>query len=81
MFSVGMLSLLVRALFAIVLGCFKGFFLILITGKNGWVTEVILKFSTLRVVRHCTGCPERWWVPHPWRQPRSGWASEHLMEL
>jgi len=29
-----------------------------------------------------TGCPERWWVLHLCRQPRSGWmGSEHLMEL
>jgi len=21
-----------------------------------------------------TGCPERWWMPHPWRLSRSGWT-------
>ena len=41
------------------------------------------KIFTVRVVRHClSDCPERWWVPHPWRQPRSGWMGfENLMEL
>jgi len=25
-----------------------------------------------------TGCPERWWMPHPWRHLRSGWRGfEH----
>ena len=23
------------------------------------------KLFTLRAVRHCTGCPERWWCPIP----------------
>ena len=34
----------------------------------------------MRVVRY--RLPKRQWVPHPWRQPRSGWmGSEHVMEL
>jgi len=30
----------------------------------------------IKVVRHWhTGfCPERWWMSHPWRHPRSGWT-------
>jgi len=20
-----------------------------------------------------TGCPERWWMPHPWKHSSSGW--------
>lgn len=31
-------------------------------------------FVTVRVVRHCTGCPGRWWMPHPWGQSRLGWT-------
>ena len=34
------------------------------------------------MVRHWHRLPRELWVPHPCRQPRSGWmGSEHLMEL
>jgi len=31
------------------------------------------KCFTQRVVWHWHCCPERLWVPHPWRCPRTGW--------
>jgi len=27
----------------------------------------------MRVVKHWTGWPERWWMPYPWKHSRSGW--------
>ena len=30
------------------------------------------KFFTVRVVR-CWNCPERLWMPYPWRCSRPGW--------
>jgi len=27
--------------------------------------DIRKKLCTLRAVRHCTGCPERWWCPIP----------------
>ena len=30
-------------------------------------------FFTQRVVRHWHSCPEKLWVPHPWRCSRPGW--------
>jgi len=37
------------------------------------------KFSALRVVRARNRLPREQWVPHPWRNPRSGctghWAA------
>lgn len=32
-----------------------------------------MKHSVQRIWGTGTGCPENWWVLHPWRQPRSGW--------
>jgi len=31
------------------------------------------KFYTMRVVRPWHSCPEKLWVPHPWRHSRPGW--------
>ena len=31
------------------------------------------KFFTMRVVRCWNSCPERLWMPHPWRCSRPGW--------
>ena len=31
------------------------------------------KFLTVRVVRCWNSCPERLWMPHPWRRSRPGW--------
>ena len=36
--------------------------------------DIRKKFLTIRAMRTGTGCPERWWMPHTWRQPRSGWT-------
>ena len=31
------------------------------------------KFFTRRMVRCWNSCPERLWMPHPWRHSRPGW--------
>jgi len=31
------------------------------------------KFFTVRVVKHSNSCPERQWMPPPWRHLRSSW--------
>ena len=36
--------------------------------------DVRKKFFMLKVVSPGTGCPERWEMPHPWKQSRSGWT-------
>jgi len=28
-----------------------------------------------------TNCPERWWMSHPWRHPRSGWRGSEQCDL
>ena len=39
-------------------------------------------FFTVRIVKHCNKLHREVVVPHPWRQPRSGWmGSENPMEL
>jgi len=37
--------------------------------------EVRLRFilESLQKRGTGTGCPERWWMPYPWRHPRLGW--------
>jgi len=35
--------------------------------------DIRKKFFTVRMVRTGTACPERWWMPHPWRHSRSDW--------
>lgn len=44
-------------------------------GEVKW--DLSKKFFVLRAVRNCTGCPKKWWMPHPCGHPRSGcWGSE-----
>jgi len=31
------------------------------------------KFFTMRVVKHCPGCPEKLWMSPLWRCSRPGW--------
>jgi len=35
--------------------------------------DIRKKFLTLRVVRHRTDCPERLWMPPPWKHSKPGW--------
>jgi len=35
--------------------------------------DVVKKFFTQRAVRQWHSCPEKLWVPHPWRHSRPGW--------
>ena len=35
--------------------------------------DIKRKFFTIRVVRCWNSCPERLWMPHPWRCSRPGW--------
>jgi len=35
--------------------------------------DVRRKFFIQRVVRHWHSCPEKLWVPHPWRCSRPNW--------
>lgn len=37
------------------------------------VGEAILVCDCFEVMGTITGCPERRWVPHPWRHSWSGW--------
>lgn len=34
--------------------------------------DIQKKFFAIRVVRPCTGCLEKLWLPHPWLCPRPG---------
>ena len=56
------------------------------TRKNSFILEkgrlrldIRKKFFTQRVVRRWHCCPEKLWVPHPWKRPRPGsmgpWAA------
>jgi len=39
--------------------------------------EIRKTFSNDKVaeaLEHFTECTERWWIPCPWRHPRSGWT-------
>ena len=47
--------------------------------KRQWVqteTQEVLSehFFTVRVTKHCTGCPGGWWSPHPWRYSKAAWT-------
>ena len=34
---------------------------------------IIIFFFTQRLVRHWHSCPEKMWMPHPWRPSGPGW--------
>jgi len=38
-------------------------------------------FFPQTVVRHWHSCPEKLWVPHPWRHSRPGWMRPWAAEL
>jgi len=35
--------------------------------------DIRKKFFTMRVLKHWMGCPERQWMPHPWKHSKSSW--------
>jgi len=35
--------------------------------------DIRKKLFTLRMLRHRRGCPEKLWLPHPWKCSRPGW--------
>lgn len=41
-------------------------------GKGGFVGDIRKKFVPARVVGHWSSCPEKLWVPHPWKHSRPG---------
>ena len=47
-------------------------------GKRGrFRLDIWKKMLAMRVVRHCTGCSERWWCPIPADTHSQGMGSEH----